>query len=350
MFRLLRALVFLPLVWSASAMSASPIIIAHRGASAERPEHTLMAYRLAIAEGADFIEPDLVSTRDGQLVARHENEIGSTTDVASRPEFAARKTRKTIEGTEVTGWFTEDFTLSELKTLKARERLPQLRPGNARFDGMEGIPTFEEVLRLARDAGKARGRPIGVYPETKHPSYFRSIGLPLEEALLKSLAAHDLNQRESPVFIQSFEVGNLRRLRAKTSVRLVQLMASDGGPADQPGSTYAEMARPAGLKAIASYADAIGVEKAMLFPRQADGLPGAPTSLVADAHKAGLSVHVWTFRPENYFLPPDMRKGTDPAARGDAVKEIKAFMAIGIDGIFSDSVVDAVAAKAEVDP
>lgn len=338
-------LAVLALLWSVSAMAEAPLVIAHRGASAERPEHTLMAYRLAIAQGADFIEPDLVITKDGHLVARHENEIGSTTDVAQHPEFADRKTSKSIDGERITGWFTEDFTLAELKRLKARERLPQLRPANMAFDGTECIPTFEQILDLVKAESSARGRKIGVYPETKHPSYFRALGLPLEEPLLKTLGAHGLDKHDSAVFIQSFEVGNLQQLHRKTAVRLVQLMSSTGGPADRPDLSYAAMATAGGLKAVAAYADAIGVEKTMVVPRTENGTLAAPTTLVADAHKAGLQVHVWTFRPENYFLPTDLRRGEGLAERGDAPAEIRAFLAAGIDGFFSDSVVDAVRAK-----
>lgn len=322
----------------------NPIIIAHRGASGEMPEHTLGAYSLAIEQGADFIEPDLVLTKDAVLVARHENEISETSDVAARPEFADRKTSKIIDGQNVTGWFTEDFTLAELKTLRAIERLPQLRSANKRFDGQFDIPTFAEILDLARRESAARGRVIGVYPETKHPSYFAAIGLPHEAPLLADLARFGFAERSDPVFIQSFEVGNLAALRGKTRLRLIQLMDSGGGPADRPGTTYADMARADGLHAIARYADGVGVSKAMVIPRAADGRLAKPTSLVADAHAAGLAVHVWTFRRENFFLPQDFRRGSDPAAVGDLVAEIGIFLATGIDGLFSDNVTEAVAA------
>jgi glycerophosphoryl diester phosphodiesterase len=329
------ALVALVAPWSAMA---SPLLIAHRGASADRPEHTLAAYRLAIEQGADYIEPDLVPTKDGHLVARHENEIGGTTDVADRPEYAARKTTKTIDGEIVTGWFTEDFTLAELKSLRARERLPQLRPANAKFNGQETIPTFDEVLALARE------KKVGVYPETKHPSYFRNLGLPLEARLLEALARFGHKDERAPVFIQSFEVGNLKALSRQTKIRLVQLAAAAGAPADSPETPYASMLAPPGLKAISGYADGIGVEKAVIFPRSADGRLASPTTLVADAHKAGLLVHVWTLRPENFFLPADYRIGNEPIARGDAKGEIRRFLDIGVDGLFSDSVPDARAA------
>jgi glycerophosphoryl diester phosphodiesterase len=331
---------------SPPAPATAPIVIAHRGASADRPEHTLMAYALAIKQGADFIEPDLVVTRDGKLVARHENEISGTTDVAERPEFAARRTSRTIDGQKMEGWFTEDFTLAELKTLRARERLPKLRTGNTAYDGQETIPTLEEVIALVKAAEARTGRRIGLYPETKHPSYFRSIGLPLEEPLLATLSAHGYREQLDPVFIQSFEVGNLEALRPRTRLRLIQLLASEGGPPDRPDVRYAAMATPKGLKQVARYADGIGVEKPLVVPRDRDGRLAEPTTLVADARAAGLTVHVWTFRPENFFLPAGQQSGENPVARGDAAAEIQAFLAAGIDGLFSDSVTEAVKAVA----
>ncbi len=339
--RLLLALLALLLPMTAAA---KPIVIAHRGASGERPEHTLAAYSLAIEQGADFIEPDLVLTKDGVLVARHENEISETTDVADRPEFAPRKATKVIDGESFIGWFTEDFTLAELKTLRAKERLPQLRGANTAYDGQYEIPTFDEVLALARDEGKKRGRVIGVYPETKHPSYFVGIGLPHEAPLLAALERFGHRGRDAPIFIQSFEVSNLVTLLGKTRVRLIQLMAESGGPPDLPDRSYAAMATPEGLSVVAGYADGIGVAKAMVIPRAADGKLGTPTTLVADARKAGLAVHVWTFRRENYFLPAEHRSGPDPRSAGDLVAEIRAFLATGIDGLFSDNVTEAVAA------
>lgn len=328
-----------------TASTGTPIIIAHRGASGERPEHTIASYALAIEQGADYIEPDLVLTRDGVLVARHENEISETTDVASRPEFADRRTSKIIDGHKFTGWFTEDFTLAELKTLRARERLPQLRKANTAFDGQFDIPTFAEILELARTQSEETGRIIGVYPETKHPSYFAAIGLPHEVPLLQTLAAHGMADEGSPVFIQSFEVENLKALRPKTKLPLIQLMSADGGPADDAEQSYAEMATPAGLKEVASYADGIGVEKAMVIPRTLIGNLGQPTGLVANAHAAGLKVHVWTMRRENYFLPLSHKSGLNPAGHGDLVGEIRAFLDAGIDGMFSDNVTEAVMAR-----
>jgi glycerophosphoryl diester phosphodiesterase len=318
-----------------------PVIIAHRGASAERPEHTLLAYQRAIEEGADFLEPDLVITKDNHLVARHENEISETTDVAAKPEFADRKRTQTIDGTEVSGWFTEDFTLAELRTLRARERLPVLRPANTAYDGQAQIPTLEEIIALAKSASERTGRTIGIYPETKHPSHFRKIGLPLEPVLLAALAKAGWTTADAPVFIQSFEVENLKALRAQTGVRLVQLMA-DGASAD--GHDYADMRTKAGLSRLANYADAIGPDRALVIPRDPDGTLGTPTTLVADAHYAGLEVHPWTFRPENYFLAKRFRRGDSPLARGDAVGEIRLYLEAGIDGLFSDSPAAALAA------
>jgi len=319
-----------------------PIVIAHRGASGERPEHTLASYTLAIEQGADFIEPDLVLTKDGVLVARHENEISETTDVADHPEFAGRKATKTIDGKAVSGWFTEDFTLAELKTLRAKERLPQLR--STAHDGEYQIPTFAEILDLLARVNKGRDHPVGVYPETKHPSYFTSIGLPHEAPLLAILGKYDYRGRTAPVFIQSFEVGNLRALRAKSDLPLIQLMDGDGGPADDPKLTYAAMATPAGLKVVAAYADGIGPNKDMVIPRSAIGTLGDPTSLVRDAHAAGLKVHPWTFRRENYFLPLADKGGLNPAGHGDLGAEIDIFLKTGIDGLFSDNPREAVPA------
>jgi len=322
-----------------------PLIIAHRGASGYRPEHTLESYRLAIRLGADYIEPDLVSTRDGVLVARHENEISGTTDVAAHPEFAARRTTKAVDGVAATGWFAEDFTLAELRTLRATERLPGVRPQNTVFDGRFEIPTFQEILDLARLESARLARPIGVYPETKHPSYFASIGLPLEEPLVAKLAGNGLDSPEAPVLIQSFEVGNLVKLSRLTGVRLIQLLDSVGAPFDGAPS-YADLASPAGLSSIAEYAYGIGADKDLLVPRGVSDelLPAGP--VVDDAHEAGLAVHAWTFRAENRFLPEDFRIGTDPDARGDFVSEYELFLRLGIDGLFTDHPDTAVAARA----
>ena len=329
-----------------TAAPASPIVIAHRGASGLRPEHTLAAYRLAIAQGADFIEADAVMTRDGVLVARHENEIGGTTDVAAHPEFAGRRTTKSIDGTSVTGWFTEDFTLAELKTLRARERLPELRAESRRHDGEEPLPTLQEVIDLVRAESKARGREIGLYIETKHPSYHRGLGLAMDEALVSLLERNRLSRKDAPLFIESFEVGNLQRLHSLTEVRLIQLVNDSGHPPDRPtGETYAAMVTPTGLAAVARYAAGIGPAKALIVPRDAAGRSGAPTGLVGEAHRAGLLVHPWTFRSENAFLPAEDRRGTAPAAHGDAQAEVRRFLELGVDGVFSDFPGDAVEAR-----
>lgn len=348
---------------NAGQKKAIPIVIGHRGASGYVPEHTLASYWLAIEQGADYIEPDLVSTRDGVLVARHENAIAilnangsvreATTDVAERPEFARLKTTKTIDGVSVTGWFTEDFTLAELKTLRARERLPALRTANTRFDGMFEIPTFEEVLDLVDQANERRKakahagsgkpaewKPIGVYPETKHPSYFQGIGLALEKPLVRALDKHGLRNRDDAVFIQSFETANLRALDRMTRVRLVQLMSASGQPWDFTvagnTTTYADMAKPAGLAQIRSYADGVGANTNLMIPLKSDGKLGIPTRFVTDAHAAGLLVHGWTFRAENNFLPNDFDVGSDPAAIGRLDGQIDAFLKLGMDGFFTD--------------
>jgi len=304
------AILLLMLAASAAVAPSGPLVIAHRGASGHRPEHTIEGYRLAIEMGADFIEPDLVSTKDGVLIARHENEISSTTDVAER--FPDRKRTATVDGQTVTGWFSEDFTLSEIKTLRARERLPFRSHA---FDGQFGIPTFDEVIELAQRMGTSRGRPVGVYPETKHPTYFRKLGLPLEERLLESLQRHGWNQRDAPVFIQSFEQDNLRELRKKTTVRLIQLVSTP------------DIVDGDGLKAIAAYADGIGAEKRLVVPVNADGSLRPATDLVGRAHALHLLVHVWTVRTEREFLP---------AAYPDAAAEFTMLRDLGVDGVFTD--------------
>ncbi len=312
------------------ARADEPLIIAHRGASGERPEHTLASYERAIDQGADFIEPDLVLTKDGVLVARHENEIGGTTDVADHPEFADRRTTKTIDGVEMSGWFTEDFTLAELRTLRARERLPQVRPANKRFNGLYPIPTFEEIVQLVQAKEAEAGRRIGLYPETKHPSYFAGIGLPHQASLLALLDKYGYATEADPVFIQSFEVGNLKALRAATRLRLIQLVDAEGGPADLPGTTYADMMTVEGLTAIAGYADGVGPSAAMILA------PEGATALVGRAHDAGLQVHVWTLRMENSFLPALFQWPEDPQGHGDFAGYVRAVTATGVDAIFSD--------------
>ena len=317
-----------------------PLVIGHRGASGYRPEHTLESYQLAIRLGADYIEPDLVSTKNGVLVARHENEISTTTDVADHPEFADRHTTKTIDGVSVTGWFTEDFTLRELKTLRAVERLPGVRPGNTRYDGRFQVPTFRQVLKLAVSASERTGRTIGVAPETKHPTYFDSIGLSLEEPLLRALRRAGLNRRRSEVLVQSFEVSNIRQFARRSRVGILQLIGSSGAPYDFVESgkprTYEDMVTPRGLRRIARYADVLGPDKNVLIPRDANSYLLEPTDVVDDAHAAGLEVMPYTFRDENQFLPADFRVGGDPNAKGDAFGEYKVFFDIGIDGVFAD--------------
>jgi glycerophosphoryl diester phosphodiesterase len=292
-------------------LKSEVVVIAHRGASGERPEHTIESYRLAIEEGADYIEPDLVMTRDGVLIARHENEIGGTTDVAQHPEFASRRRTQIIDGESMTGWFTEDFSLSEIKRLRARERLGDLRPQNLPYDGQFSVPTFDEIMQLVQSANGRSGnhRPVGVYPETKHPAHFSGIGLPLELALLDTLRRYRYADRGSPVFIQSFDARNLRQLRGMTKLPLVQLMEHELGD----------------LNDIARHADVIGIAKALATPEA-----------VCAAHAANLGVHVWTFRAENEFLPEDLRTGTAPAAHGNLEAEIQRYLNRGIDGFFVD--------------
>jgi glycerophosphoryl diester phosphodiesterase len=318
---------------------SQPLVIAHRGASGYRPEHTLEAYRLAIRMGADYVEPDLVPTKDGVLVARHENEISGTTDVADRPEFADRRTTKTIDGTAVTGWFTEDFTLAELKTLRAKERLPQVRPANTLYDGRYEVPTLDEVIGLVADESRRAGRKIGIAPETKHPTYFDSIGLSMEEPLVRTLRRHGLDRRNANVVLQSFETGNLRELATMTRVPIAQLVDGSGAPYDLRASgsttTYRDLVTPAGLAEIATYADWVAPHKNLILPRDAAGATGAPSALVDDAHAAGLRVVTWTLRLENQFMATNFRRGTDPNAPGDLVAETEAFLDAGVDALFT---------------
>jgi len=345
---------------SSLAADSRPFVIAHRGASGYVPEHTLAGYFIAIQQGADYVEPDLVISRDGALLARHENEIGGTTDVASHPEFAARKVTKKIDGESVTGWFTEDFTLAELKTLRARERLPELRKANARYDGEFSIPTFDEVLDLvsAADAqraaiARAAGLPppprIGVYPETKHPSYFASLGLHFDQQMLEALNRHGYSKRNDPICLQSFEVANLKALRRRTDLPLVQLVAPTGQPFDftlaGDKRTYLDLMTDAGLAEIATYADAIGPHKWMVVQFGPEGRKD--TGLARRARAAGLGIHVWTLRAENEFLPPELRSSGDAAAHGDLNAEIRALLDAGITGFFSDQPDLAVRARDE---
>lgn len=336
-----------------AAWPPTPTVIAHRGASALRPEHTLAAYQKAIDDGADIIEPDLVITKDGVLVARHENAIAilnadgsvkeATTDVVDRPEFATRKATRSIDGQSITGWFTEDFTLAELKTLRARERIPAQRPANVVYNGQFEIPTLQEVIDLAKAQSVKTGRTIGIYPETKHPTYFQSIGLPLEAPLLAVLEKNGWNHKDAPVFVQSFEVANLQALRKLSTVRLVQLVAPSGRPYDFVAQgaantrSYADLVTAEGLQQVARYANAVGPFKTLVVPVK-DGVIGEPTPLVANARAAGLAVHIWTLRPENSFLPTSLRKApaSDATARGDSIAEITAYLRAGVDGFFTD--------------
>ena len=310
-----------------AAPKSKPLVIAHRGASGERPESTLMAFTLAIAEGADFIEPDLVLTKDGHFVVRHENDISGTTNVASHPEFADRKATKVIDAESITGWFTEDFTLAEIKTLRARERLPALRPISAAFDGQAEIPTYKEVVDLATAESRRLGRTIGTYPEMKHPSYFAGLGLPMEQRLADTLKAYGLNSKSAPVFVQCFEVEPLKTIGAMTQARRVMLVSQGAAPVDVKSA--------AGIKAIAAFAEGLGPEWPLVVPIVDGGL-GPATALVVDAHAAGLAVHPWTVRAENAFLPPKLRKGTAPADHGDVDAVYRALFAAGVDGLFSD--------------
>lgn len=351
---------------------AKPLVIGHRGASGYLPEHTLEAYRLAIAQGADFIEPDVVVTKDGQLVARHEPNITATTDVADRPEFAKRKTTRMVDGVKETGWFVTDFTLAELRTLRAKQANAARSKAN---DGKFLVPTLREILDLAKEESAKRGRTIGVYPETKHPSYHVTEGLLIEPRLLKVLAEYGYTQKDSPVIIQSFEVSNLKELRGQTQVRLVQLIDGDdvdakgkvtlAAPFDKPydfalvkdNRTFQDMLTPAGLAEIRTYADGIGPWKPYLasaaYQMGADGKPKdlngdgkisdadrvalPATDVVKNAHAAGLFVHAYTFRSEAPGLLSDYQ--------GDPKAEYQRFYALGVDGLFSDFPDTAVAAR-----
>jgi glycerophosphoryl diester phosphodiesterase len=330
----------------AASARARPLVFGHRGCSALRPEHTLGSYAKAIQDGADFIEPDLVITRDGVLVARHENNIAETTDIARHPEFASRKTTKTIDGEAQTGWFVEDFTLLELKTLRAIERLGKLRPESSTYDGQFQILTFEEIIDFTAAESAARGRTVGLVPELKHSTYFTGVGMPLEDRFLAVLAAHEYTRR-APVEIQSFEVANLRYLRRKlgrpANVRLMQLVGDNAQiPADvvATGGTlsFGAMTTAAGLREMATYADVVAPQVRGVIPLGPDGRLGKPSAIVADAHAASLLIRVWTFRPENHFLAADFKNGDGDGARNPmgSVAEIRRYLAAGIDGFFTD--------------
>ena len=327
------------------------VIVGHRGASGYRPEHTLASYELAARMGADYVEPDLVTTKDRVLVARHEPEISGTTDVAAHPEFADRRKTKLLDDVPTTGWFTEDFTLAELKTLRAKERIPAVRQHNTIFDGHYQIPTFQEVIDLSRRLSKELGRPIGIYPETKHPTYFQDKGLALEPELVKTLDRNGLNRPDAKVFVQSFEVANLKALHNQLRVPLVQLTSSSGAPYDFKVSgdtrTYADIVSAAGLREVATYADGLGPSKDQVIPLDATGKLGTPTALIADAHRAGLVVHPYTFRVENTFLPAEFDSSAVQTDSGNLFGEIAAYRKAGIDGLFTDNTDIAVAEERE---
>lgn len=322
---------------------ASPLVIGHRGAPGYLPEHTLASYRLAVALGADAVEPDLVMTRDGVLVIRHESELSRTTDVAAHPEFADRVTTRSVAGRRTTGWFVEDFSLDELQTLRVVERWPDLRPQSARHDGRFPVATFDQLLLLVAEQSAVTGRRIGVHAELKHPAGSAALGLALEPAVLASLRDHGLDRRDAPVHLQSFEPTCLRRLREDTDVRLVQLLAGEGAPADLRASgdptSYDDMAARQGLRTIARYADAVGVDKRRLLTVRPDA-PGPAhldgRCLVDAAHRAGLTVLTYTVRNENRFLTAAYLEGSQPGAVGDVVGETRSLMELGVDGIFTD--------------
>jgi glycerophosphoryl diester phosphodiesterase len=326
------------------------LVVGHRGASALRPEHTLASYQKAIDDGADFIEPDLVSTQDGVLVTRHENEIGGTTNVSTLSQFADRKTTKNIDGNDLTGWFTEDFTLSELQQLKARERIPEFRPANTAYNDLYPVPTLEQVIELAEANYKKTGKIIGLYIETKHPTYFKNQKLAMEDTLLKTLAKYEYTRDIAPVYLQSFEVQNLKDLKRELDLhktlkhaQIIQLYdAKTSQPADfvEAGDTktYADLATAQGLKEVAKYANGVGPSKGYILNFNDNGSVQT-TSFISDAHTAGLKVHPYTFRPENNFLPKPLKCSQDkPAERcpSGALKEFEAYFKAGVDGVFTD--------------
>ena len=325
----------------------SPLVVAHRGASGYRPEHTIAAYELAVQMGADYIEPDLVMTKDGQLVDRHEPEISGTTDVAAHPEFASRKTTKKLDGVDVTGWFTEDFTLAELRTLRAKERLATVRQRNTIYDGLYQVPTYEEVLRLRERLSKKYRRTIGIIPEIKHSTYFHDKGLVPEPQVVALTEKYGLNKRNAPMWIQSFEITNLKDLRFRHGYKASStfLAWTGTGPLDGPYDLiskgdkrlYQDWMTPKGLKEISRFANGVGQEKFFVIPKKADGTLGQPTSLVGDAHRLGLKVVPWTFRNENQFMAKDLQKGTNPADYGKAIEEQVAYLRTGLDGLFTDN-------------
>lgn len=356
-----------PYVWK-TLSGAAPIVIGHRGASGYRPEHTLEAYSLAIAQGANFIEPDLVMTKDGELLARHEpmlarvdlnadgtiklvggkpviNRTDTSTNVWELSQYAGRVTVKTVDGQKVGGWFAEDFTAAEIRAdVRAQERLRDLRLSNNTHNDQYVIPTLQEVINLAKAKSIETGRTIGIYPETKHPSYFKTYAegagvQRMEDRLVEILHANYGNDRNAPVYIQSFEVSNLQYVNGKTDIRIAQLLNGSGRPYDfvlsGDARSYQDLALAAGLDFIDGYADGVGANTNLMIPL-VGGKLGSPTSLINDAHARGLEVHGWTFRAENVFLPNEFDSSADPAAYGDMSGQIRAFANLGIDGIFTD--------------
>ena len=353
---------------AATLSGAAPIVIGHRGASGYRPEHTLAAYRLAIAQGANYIEPDLVMSKDGALLARHEpmlarvdlnpdgslkylngvpvlNRTDTSTNVWQLPQYAGRLTVKTLDGTKVGGWWAEDFTAAELRAdIRAQERLRDLRVANNRYNDQEVIPRLQEVIDLAKRESARLGRTVGIYPETKHPTYFAAVAatngvMRMEDRLVSILHANYGNVASAPVYIQSIEVSNLQYVNAQTDIRTVQLLSGGGRPYDftVAGDTrsYADLAKAAGLDFIEGYADGIGANTNLMIPL-VNGRLGTPTTLVADAHARGLEVHGWTFRAENIFLPNEFDSSSNPAEAGNLKGQIQAFTALGMDGLFTD--------------
>ena len=336
----IATLLALTMLATAGAAQAELLVIAHRGASGERPEHTLAAYERAIDQGADYIEPDLVATKDLVLVARHENELSGTTDVASHEEFADRRRTKEVDGQRVAGWFAEDFTLAELRTLRAKERIPSLRPANARFDGFYPVPTFDEIVALVRAKEAETGRRIGLYPELKHPTFLlQNAGIDMVDLMVAALRKHDFDDADDRVFVQVFEVEPLRRLDRLVETPLVQLVAAEGGQADAPALRYADMMAPSGLAEIATYADAIGADLRVLLTES-----GASTGVTQAAKDAGLDVHAWTLRRENAFLPGQLRSAGGEGTAGDLAGLVGFLEQAGVDGVFTDNVAETVRA------
>ncbi|WP_307814235.1 glycerophosphodiester phosphodiesterase family protein [Nocardioides baculatus] len=327
-----------PRQWSRTpSLVLTPAVVAHRGASGHRPEHTLDAYRTAIRMGVDDIELDLVATRDGVLVARHDLELSATTDVASRPELAHLRRSLVVDGVAQEGWFAQDLTLAELKTLAARERMPGTRPANTAYDGAEGVPTLTEVLAMVGAESVRRGRPVGLLLELKHAAHHDAIGLPLDVSLLRLLARHGLDHPWARVVLMSFEPGILRRLAGRTRLPIVQLveLAQRG------------MLTPEGLEGVDEYADGIGPHASLVLPRDAGGAIGLPSTVVRDAHRLGLTVHVWTVRGENRFLPSNLRHGAAPDALGDMAGHVRALLAAGVDAVITDHPEEALAVLCE---